>query len=387
MKNLNYKELKRRFELDGAAKTVDHLSEALNQGQLCPEDFSFRDLAETVVENGVDWVRSMDPRQGGGVLMTESDGVDLSSFMNITGQIIFTKIRQAYENEAFVMSKAVNTISTQFSGEKIPGIGRIADEAMEIAPGMSYPNAGMTEEYTQTPETAKHGLIVPVTREAIFFDRTNLILRRAEEAGQALGLNKEKRILDCVLGITNTYKFNGTDYNTYYSASDSAWINSISGNELVDYTDVDKAEQLFAEMSDPTTGEPILINPNMVLVMPAYRYAAAQVFLDGEVTFNPSSAESVKTRNPLRKFTVMESALAYRRLVASGVEASVAKKYWFMGDFKKAFAYMENWPISLTRSISHSDANFERDILVRYKASERGVPAVLDPRYVVKCVG
>ena len=43
------------------------------------------------------------------------------------------------------------------------------------------------------------------------------------------------------------------------------------------YTDVDKAEQLFAEMSDPSSGEPILINPNAVLVMPAYRYAAAKV--------------------------------------------------------------------------------------------------------------
>ena len=60
MNTLNYKELKRQFELDGAARTVNHLSEALNEGQLAPEDFSIRDLAETVVENGSQWVRSLD---------------------------------------------------------------------------------------------------------------------------------------------------------------------------------------------------------------------------------------------------------------------------------------------------------------------------------------
>ena len=387
MNTLNYKELKRQFELDGAARTVNHLSEALNEGQLAPEDFSIRDLAETVVENGSEWVRSLDPRNNSSAVVSESDGVDLTAFLNISGQIIFTKIRQAYENEAFVLSKAVSTIPTRFSGEKIPGIGRLGDEAMEVAPGMPYPNAGLSEEYTETPETVKRGLIVPITREAIFFDRTNLILRRAEEAGEALGLNKEKRILDCVLGVTNTYKFNGSSYNTYYSAGGSPWINALASNELVDYKNVDKAEQLFADMLDPSTGEPILIQPKSVLVMPAYRFAAAKTFLDGDVTFNLSTSQSIKTRNPLRHYDVMESALAYRRLVASGVSSTDAKKYWYLGDFKKAFAYMENWPISVTRSVVNSDANFERDILVRYKASERGVPAVLDPRYVVKCTG
>lgn len=386
MKTLNYSELKRRMELDGATATTRHLTEALDQGSLAPEDFSLRDLAETLVDNGAQWVRSLDPRNDS-VQLSESDGADLTAFLNVTGQIIHTKIRQAYEHEAFVLSKAVSTIPTKFSSEKIPGIGRVADKSMEVQPGMPYPNVGLSEEYTRTPETTKHGLIVPVTREAVFFDRTNLILRRAEEAGEVLGLNKEKRLIDCVLGITNTYSFNGTSYNTYYATTGSPWINSLASNELVDYTDVDKAEQLFAELSDPSSGEPILISPNAVLVMPAYRYAAAKVFLDGEITFDPTGSASMTARNPLRHYQVMESALAYRQLVASGISAVNAKKYWFLGDFKKAFAWMENWPITVTRSQASSDANFERDIIARFKASERGAAAVLDPRYVVKSIG
>ena len=37
---IKYRELKRRYELDGARQTVEHLSEALRQGDLRAEDFS-----------------------------------------------------------------------------------------------------------------------------------------------------------------------------------------------------------------------------------------------------------------------------------------------------------------------------------------------------------
>ncbi|MBQ6827616.1 MAG: hypothetical protein IJO46_06335, partial [Thermoguttaceae bacterium] len=61
--------------------------------------------------------------------------------------------------------------------------------------------------------------------------------------------------------------------------------------------------------------------------------------------------------------------------------------YWFYGDFKKAFAYMENWPITVSVSSAGSEADFSQDVVARFKASERGTPAVLNPRCVVKCVG
>ena len=82
---------------------------------------------------------------------------------------------------------------------------------------------------------------------------------------------------------------------------------------------------------------------------------------------------------------MIASRIAYRRLVDHGVTAANAAGYWYLGNFRKAFAYMENWPITVTQSASGSEADFEQDIVVRFKASERGVPAVLNPRYVVKC--
>jgi hypothetical protein len=385
--SLNYRELKRRFELDGATRTVEHLSEALTQKDLAPEDFSIRDLAEALVPDGRQWVRLLDPRSSGNVSVLEAtDGVDVTAFLNVTGQVLYSKIMDAYQQEAFVVSKLVRTIPTRFDGEKIPGIGRIADHIDEVAPGMPYPHLGFGEEYLETPNTAKRGFIVPVTKEAIFFDRTHLILSRAAEVGELLGLNKEKRLLDVVIGETNNYKYNGTNYDTYYA--NGPWVNSLGGNELVDWTNVDNAEQLFADMLDPTTGEPILVRGTTVLVMPAYRHAAHRVFNAAEINYSPTgSATQTTASNPLGNYRVAESRLAYRRVIASGVAAAAAKKWWFMGDFRKAFAYMENWPITVTQAPLNSEADFNNDVVLRFKASERGAAAVLNPRYVVKCTG
>jgi hypothetical protein len=387
---IKYRELRRRYELDGPEKTVQHLSEALAQRHLKPEDFSLRDLAEGLVPDGHRWVRALDPRDAGGVSVLEAgEGVDVSAFLNITGQVIYSKIQEAYTQEAFVVSKLVDTVPTRLDGEKIPGIGRIPDEVMEVHPGMPYPHVGFGEDYIETPSTTKHGLIVPVTREAIFFDRTNLVLSRAAEVGEVLGLNKEKRLLDLVIGVTNNYKWKGTAYDTYYDSDDGGpWVNVLADNELVDWTNVDAAEQLFADILDPNTGEPVLVQATTVLVMPAYRHAAHRVFNAAEIHYAPDgSATTTVTANPLGNYRVVESRLAYRRIIASGVSADEAKKWWFIGDFRKAFAHMENWPITVTQSPPGSEADFNQDIVVRFKASERGAAAVLNPRYVVKCSG
>ncbi len=385
--SIKYRELKRRYELDGPQKTVEHLGEALREKHLRPEDFSIRDLAETLVPDGHQWVRQLDPRAAGGVNLLEAgDGVDVTAFLNITGQIVHARIMAAYTQEAFVLSKLVDAVPTRLDGEKIHGVSRLADGIDEVHPGMPYPNLGFGEDYIETPSTTKRGFIVPVTKEAIFFDRTHLVLTRAAEVGEILGLNKEKRLLDLLIGVTNNYKWRGTTYNTYQTST--PWINVKTANALADWTNVDAAEQLFADILDPNTGEPVLVSASTVLVMPAYRHAAHRVFNAAEITYTVSGASTATTAaNPLGHYQVVESRLAYRRVLASGVAAVDAKKWWFMGDFRKAFAYMENWPITVTQSPIGSEADFNNDIVVRFKASERGAAAVINPRYIVKNTG
>jgi hypothetical protein len=251
---------------------------------------------------------------------------------------------------------------------------------------MPYPHLGFGEDYIETPSTTKRGFIVPVTREAIFFDRTHLVLSRAAEVGEILGLNKEKRLLDLVIGVTNNYKWRGASYDTYQASA--PWINLLTSNELVDWTDVDAAEQLFADILDPNTNEPVLIRASHVLVMPAYRHAAHRVFNSSEIRYTASgSATTTLAPNPLGNYQVHVSRLAYRRILASGEAAADARKWWFLGDFRRAFAYMENWPITVTQAPRNSEAEFAADVVARFKASERGAAAVINPRYVVKNTG
>ncbi len=119
--------------------------------------------------------------------------------------------------------------------------------------------------------------------------------------------------------------------------------------------------------------------------MPAYRHAAHRVFNALDIDYTGSGAPTTtRAANPLGHYTVRESRLAYRRIVASGVTAANAKKWWFLGDFRRAFAYMENWPITVTQAPANSEADFNQDIVLRFKASERGAAAVINPRYVIK---
>ena len=58
MTAIKYRELKRRYELDGPEKTVAaSVARPWPKAQLKPEDFSIRELAEGLVPDGREWVR------------------------------------------------------------------------------------------------------------------------------------------------------------------------------------------------------------------------------------------------------------------------------------------------------------------------------------------
>ena len=386
MSTIQYRELRKRLESDGTEKTIRHLNEALQKKELRGEDFSIRELAEALIPGGHRWIRELDPRSGGGTVLREGEGIDPTAFLGVTSQIIYHKILESYNREAFALSKLVETIPTRFDGEKIPGTTGIADFGREINPGMPYPHAGFSGDYVETPHTSKHGLIVPVTKEAVFFDRTHLILSRAAEVGEVLALHKEKRILDTVLGVTNTFKWKGKAYNTYCTGTNDPYVNAMASNPLAGWENLENAENLFANMLDPATKEPVLIEPDTVLVMPQKRGVAHRLFHASEVSYSDSGTTTMSAiPNPYARYKVVASRLAYKRLLDGGITAANAAEYWYLGNFRKAFAYMENWPITVTQSPLGSEADFTQDIVVRFKASERGTPAVINPRYVVKC--
>lgn len=364
------------------------LNEALNSKQLKMHDFSLRSLFENFVPNGREIVDSYNPRLGGGVDLQETASVVASSaFAKINGQITYTTIMDSYEDEAFVFTPLVRTIPTQFNGERIPGISNIGDEALVVDEGRPYPKAGVSQTYVDTPTTTKRGLQVDVTKEAIYFDRTGILEERCRRVGQSLGQSKEKRIIDAVVDENVTahrYKYRDNVIQTYGDNSGTHdWDNLAASNALVDWTDIDAAEQLLAAIVDPETGEPIIITPRHIVVTRQLLYTARRVINATEITVaTPGYATSgnpteTKVGNPISNYTIVSSQQLAARMATD--------TSWFLGDLNKAFAYMENWPLTVVQAPANSEAEFTLDVVMRFKASERGAAATLEPRAMVKC--
>lgn len=335
---------------------------------------SIRRLYESCVEGGAGALQDMDPNYRGMTRYREAaDTVNTALFAHTMGQIIYTQMLKAYQMPELIGDKLVTIQQTNFSGEKLPGVTEIGDEVEIVSEGSPYPRALVGEYYIETPETIKRGLIVDVTKEALFFDRTNLILQRASNVGKFIAINREKRILDVVLGISTVYKRNGAAAIATY-ASD----NTVASNALIDWTDLDAAETKFSAITDPDTGEPIVITANTLIVPPALRISAqriANATMTGRT--NGENETRVNGSSLLQNFTIASNQYVRSR---SGSDTT-----WFYGNPKEAFVYMENFPLTVISNVENAHASFERDVVSQSKASERGAAGVMERRYMMKC--
>jgi hypothetical protein len=384
------RDIRRLTEAHGDNAVVEGLASDLSAKKIKPEDFSIRALFEELVEDGRELVRMMGPQKSGGFsIMEAGDAVSTGHFANITGQIVYSKVLDRYMAEDFVFTKNIQTIPTEFNGEKIPGVADIGDQAQIVEEGQPYPLAGVTEDWIETPSTKKRGMIVPVTREAIFFDRTGLVLQRAGAVGESLGLNKEKRAIDCVIDENTTahrYKWRGTVYATYQTST--PWDNVTASAALVDWTDIGEAELTLAGLLDPNTGEPIIIMATTLIVPPSLRATAWRALntnniLQASGGFATSTVQHAESPSPIGKHEF--SAGTYKVITSRLMDSRTATDTgWYLGDMS-AFGYMQNWPLTVTQAPNNSEPEFTQDIVVRYKADERGAFAVLEPRKFTKC--
>lgn len=376
-------------ESKGEVELWSQFCDALRTKDLDVDQFSIREAFESLIEGGREIVDSWNPRHGGSgginlALLEAAGTVDTSAFSNITGQIVYTTILQAYQSEDFIFTKLIPTVSTPFNGEKIPGIGELGDEAEIVGEGQQYPMVGLSEDWIETPPTLKRGLIVPFTKEIIFFERTGLALQRGKDIGKWMGVNREKRAIDCVIDENTTahrYKWKGTSYATYQTST--PYDNVTATNALVDWTDMDNAEQTLNGILDPNTGEPVTVEAKHFIVTKQLEQTANRIVNATEIeVVTPGYATSgnpqvTKVGNPYKsKYQVVTSKLLAARLATD--------TDWFLGNITEAFRYMENFPLAVVQAPSNSNDEFHRDIVTQYKASERGQFATFDPRFMSK---
>lgn len=362
---------------------------AIAGGDLKPQDFSIQEVFESFIPEGRDIVnigRRFEP-----ISILEAAGpVGVGQFANITGQIVYSKILEAYQDEEFKFTQLIPTQQTQFNGEKIPGVARLGDQNEIVAEGQQYPFGNISEDWIETPSTVKRGVIVAVTKEAIFFDRTGIILKQAGEVGYWLGYNREIRAIDCVIDentTTHRFKWRGTSYATYQTST--PWINSKTSNALVDWTDIDAVEQLFANMVDLNTGTAATIVPGTLIVNPQLAHTAGYIKRMSDFALQAggfaTSGNLVRTNSPNPLGNTPYSNSNYNIVSSRLMPGRTATDTdWFLGNPERYATYMQNFPLRTETAPPNASEEFNRDIVTQFKASERGAYAVTAPQQMAK---
>lgn len=369
-----------------------------------PENISLRDLAQSILAAASDFelqellktpaYKQVDVLESGTDIVP-SAFANVSAFNSAVAGLLEAKFLESYNRPTFIADQLCQTIPSHKRSEKFIGISLPGDTAEERKPGNRHPRLQLSERYVTTPDTVNRANAVDVTREAVMFDNTRQLLEQCEKAAETLALRKEYVVIDTFLGVNNTYTYNGTNYNTYLTSGN--WVNKITSNALVDWTQIDAANQLFTGMTDQETGQPVEVVPRDLFVMPAKFWTARGILRYTVSTrFTNSGAERGDGPNILGENLALNLVgtatypYALKRATASdglNVSSSTAKNYWWIGDFRKAFGYVQNLPPTINRANPNDYEMADRGLVFSLFADEMGVPCVLEPRQVVFCTG
>ncbi len=378
----------------------------LDEGELKPGDFSVRQLWEACVGPTHQTLPHYAARQRAYVtdidqlasLHTEADlGTNL--FQTVTGALIARRVIDAYNQaDGFIGDQLVTVEPSSVKNERMAGF-TAAQGPKEVLEGQPYEEASFADKYVTTVESKK-GRIVSVTEEAVHFDQTNELLRRAAMIGQATRLEREKTIVrgcidaDYVASTSGVYRPSGTLEQLYPTdGSNRNYIgvgNTTSGSPfnavraLADWTDLDfvlrfHATQVKDDRHGPESGEPIVWMPRIMLVPKNKELTALRIVTATTVTkLTGTDTQRTEFRNPFG---------GVYQVLASPFVDNVSVDDWYLGDFKRQFIWKEIWPVQVFRQTREDDAGFERDVVARYKVRYYGGINALDERHVVKVDG
>ncbi len=387
------------MEHSGGEAVEETIAGWLDSKQALAHHFRIRPLFEALVPDGRELLQEWSTGGGGFSPSTrrvlEAGAVVSSSFSNITGQIIYSRTLEYFGLPEFVFTKEVDTMPSQFLGmEKIAGISELGDESEIVDEGMPYPLAGIQEDWIEAPAGRKRGMIVPLTWETVFADRTGDLLKRAGAVGRWLGHNKEKRIIDSIVDENagavsaalggHRYHWRGVTYATHQTSATSApfYNNVLTSAALQDWTDVEAAELQMSRIRDPYTNEPMEITPDVIVVTKQLEYTARYIIqaTTAQIAVGGYNVNTTVTRydmpNFLPKYRVVTSQLLETRMVTD--------TDWVLGNLKRAVAYKEIRPLTVEQAPANHPDEFSRDVVSQWKVSEFGAPFVQEPRALIE---
>jgi hypothetical protein len=384
----------------------EQVKSLLDTGELSPSEFSIRQLWEACVGPTHLTLPTFAARQRTFItdidqlehLHTEADlGTNL--FQTVTGSLISRRVIDAYNQaDGMIGDELVSVERSSVKNERIAGFTALQGPK-EVLEGMPYEEASFGDKYVTTME-AKKGRLLSITEEAVHFDQTGELLRRAAMIGEATRLEREKTIVrgvidaDYVASTSGVYRPSGTLEQLYpTNGSNTNYVgvgNTTAGAPfnaavvLEDWTDIDfilryHATQVKDDRHGPEAGEPIIWMPKIILVPKNKQLTALRIVNATNVmTRTDSDTQRTEFKNPFGGvYTVLSSPF---------IDA-VSADDWYLGDFRRQFIWKEIWPVQVFRQSNESDAGFERDVVARFKVRYYGGINAVDEKHVVKVDG
>lgn len=368
-------------------ETTALIAEGLKAGHIKSSEFNATDAFVSFF--GYDRFSNLRASESASVakVFQEAGAVMTTAFQNISQQFLSNIFMEAYQIPERIFMQMIPTVKTNRKFDRRAGISHVGDEFTTVDEGKNYPLVGVSEDWFDTPEVKKRGAVVRITKETIIFDETNLVVDHVKFLGDWLGVNHEKRAIDCLIDENTTahrYNWKGTVYGSYV---DTPWDNLSASTPLTDYNSLDTAFRVLESIVDPQTGEVQSVTGKHLIVARTKFNAAHNAIAPMVKNTTPGYATTgnpvqSEIPNPVLKAlggapTVLCSPLVATRL---GTQTT-----WFLGDITKYAEYREVWPVTFDTMAAGTQLGFDADIVQQFKASSMGAYGVKQPRAMVKC--
>jgi hypothetical protein len=322
--------------------------------------------------------------------LTEAEGaVSTAAFTNISGQFVYQTVMDAYTAEESVFRDLIpEAPASTLDGEKIPGVTEIGDEIAVRKEGDPYALAGPGEDWIFTPPIVDRGVIIPLTWEALFNDKTGQVSTRCGDVGKWGGISREKAAIDCCIDENRTdHRYNWKGFGRIASYGDNSgfhtWDNLAATNTITDHKNIDTAEQVFNALIDPTTGEPILFDPIHLTCAKQNEQTARRILSSSEIRVtSPGYATAgnptqTVVKNPYQNKYELKTS----RLLGSRMNT---KTDWYISDWTRYAKCMVAEKANVVQAPANNKDEFERRIVNQWRFNERYNYVVVQPRASVK---
>lgn len=290
-----------------------------------------------------------------------------SAFPTIAGELISSVIIDGYESFPKNALRLMRTVPSRRKISQIVGwsaIGRVTN----VGERENYPEIDPPKEKVFTINNEKHGAIVSLTKETIFFDQTNELINRARQIGEEAA-RRQDEIGWAALDGSASDAFNPAGVATpLYSGGN----NNLNTSNPLGTAGWEAADVALTQQVDDNTGKPIWVfSDRPVMVVPAGLKHVAWKLRNNDrgdlggpnLDMNPAKDAFDFIINPY---------------AASQTE-------WFYGSFIRQFRWEEIWPVeTFSRVGQDTDEGFKADVIQSFKVGFFGGAGAVETRYVSK---